>query len=251
MARRRRTFEKEPMTPQTTSYPFSASLLALFAANYLTRAAAQAAGLYVPPFNAAAPIKGWIDPSGAGGFYDVLAPLSPQTGFVTQIYVSPAQAAVLNLPGVEIYPVYTAAPVLASQAYMGQVIAMGVDISGIAMLPSLAADLAAALESAFASQGTITTMDNTQLSGWTIEPPSAARVIYLILTGPAGNRVCGWNAQDLYASSQRTGAGAPGTWSVGSYNVPTWTPTPQASTAPAGAVTLPAPIRALLPGEAI
>ena len=57
-------------------------------------------------------------------------------------------------------------------------------------------------------------------------------------------------AQSLIQNKNFNGVGAPGHWTIQS-NVPTWVPVQPVTTAPANAVTLPAPIRSLLPNEQI
>jgi hypothetical protein len=226
------------MTPAPT-YPFPESQLNL-TVNYASRAAAAAAGIAVGPYNAAQPIKGWALP--AGGVFSYFDPNSPATGYVgTMPPLSDADAAQINLPGAYTYPAYTVAPCPITWAGGSG------DVSGFVCLKADAQAVMALIQPLYPKVTlSLAETDQGQFAfayaagelrrEWAIEP-------------------LGKNAQELIAAMNAAGAGAPGSFALvtieGFPNQLVWQAAPQVTIAPAGALTLPVPIRALNPGESI
>ena len=239
--------------PVPTKYPFPVGQLDLYPV-YVTRTAAQAAGVMVGPYDPAKPIKQWVDPTGGSILYNVFDPSAASSGYVSQILVSPLDARNLNLPGAYVYPKFSPPPcVVTMSGPYGQVGAG--DISSFA---ALAGDAQAMLNQiAPLYPGKALTLVEGEVGQYTFNYGTCASRDWVIMSGSANARVTIGNAEQLIAAQNANGVGVPGSWKIlplpsePKYTVLTWVPMPQVTTAPAGAVTLPAPIRPLMPGESI
>jgi hypothetical protein len=241
-------FAQTPAQPNLPQYPISDLYLY---PNYATRAAYQTAtGQQAPPFNVALPIKGWSDPAPNGQPYNVFDATAAATGYVVQLTVPPTVAASVNLPGSYVYPPYVTVPTDAQE--VGPYGPVGAVSGDVVCLQAAAEAVAAALQPLYPGKAI------------TVALPSGGVYVYSYGTDPRREwyiTVAGgpsYIAQALIMASGKYGVGAPGNWAL----LPTpgstvktpqlqWVQTPQVTVAPAGAVTIPAPIRALLPNEVI
>src|SRR5579862_9722823 len=244
-----------PAQPNQAQYQISA--LDLFPV-YATRAAyQQATGQQAPPFDASKPVKGWADPAPASNpvTYTVFDPAAPVNvgvgggggyGVVTQLAPMPVgQASRLNLPGTYNYPAYVSPPTDAQQ--VGPFGPIGPVSATTVSLKSDADALAAELAPLYPGQTINVQEENTGVYHvvYGLDP---RRQFYLVAGTSSG--APSFLAQSLIQNKNFNGVGAPGHWTIQS-NVPTWVPVQPVTTAPANAVTLPAPIRSLLPNEQI
>ena len=231
--------QPQPIQPNQPQYPIST--LYLFPL-YATRAAyQQATGQQAPPFNAAAPIKGWTDPSPSGQPYNVFDPNAAATGYISQVTVPAAQAGSVNLPGVYNYPPYVAPPTDAMQ--VGPLGTIGPASPDQVCLQSDAQAIVNEIAPLYPGQ-TITIVQ---------EPPGVYHYVYGVDPRrqwilQIGNT--GMVAQTLIEAKNAHGAGAPGHWALTSVGL-TWIYDTPVISAPANAVTLAVPVRALLPNEKI
>jgi hypothetical protein len=243
-----------PSTPSTQilNYPFPVSQLALFPDHTgTTLQAAQAAGLPVKPFNPNQAIQAWFDPAPADGIYNVLDTTNAAGGYIDQVVVAPAQAAVMNLPGTYAFPAYAPAPCIVT-LMEGGMVAGGGDISSDVCLETDAQEIVNEIAPLYPGQTLTAILLGTGVYSY-VYAAGELRREYAIKSG--AQTIAG-NVQALIQAKNAGGVGAPGNWRLvalpgSAYTALTWVPTPQITAAPAGAVTLPVPIRPLGPGEAI
>ena len=206
--------------------------------NYATRKAAEDAGVFVPAYNESLPVKGWADPSGAGGEYLYFDLTSEATGYVSKLYIPPSQAAVYTLPGIASFPAPVYLPCLVTQGgYSG-------DISGDVCNQSDAQNMMAQLEMLL--PGTWSIKEDTGGMFPVQYQAGETRRKWMILV--SGSSI-GY-AQEYIEDANRFGVGAPIVWQLEG-GEPQAVAVPQVQSSPVGAVVLPMPIRALLPGESI
>jgi hypothetical protein len=229
--------QAQPTQPNQPQYQISA--LDLFPV-YATRAAyQQATGQQAPPFDATQPIKGWADPAPTGQPYLVFDSTAVATGYVSQIALTPAQAAQINLPGVYNYPPYVSAPTDAVE--VGPFGPLGPVSPDVVCLQADAQEIANQLAPLYPGQ----TLSVVQQNGgvfhfvYGLDP----RRQWFIQIGNAAIV-----AQNLIEAQNSHGVGAPGEWTLtaGTLN---WVSDTPVTVAPANAVTIPVPIRPLLPNE--
>jgi hypothetical protein len=234
---------------ELTGAEYSIANLDLFPA-YADRAAyLSATGNQAPPFNAALPIKPWEDPNASATLpmvYSIFDAGANPPGAVT--LTVPAAAVRVNLPGAYVYSAYVQTPTDAE--LMGPFGFLGLINPDTVCLQAAAQALANIFTTLYGK--TVSVVDSTTTGE-----------LYVVYGNDPRRQ---WGLQVLngvflgYAQSYITaqnidGAGAPGSWSLASNNgtpptlLPTWTQTPQTTVAPPNAVTLPVPIRALLPTE--
>ena len=211
--------------------------------NYATRAAAQSAGVYVGAYNEALPVKGWADPSGTGGNYSYFDPTAESTGYVSELFIPPSQAAVYNLPGIAYFPPPVYLPCIVTQGGYSN------DLSDVVCNESDAQTMLTTLqnyEPALFPNKTLTLKED-QGGMFPIQyAATETRRKWMILV----NGVSIGPAQAYIMDMNKFGVGAPINW-VMEFGEPQAVEVTQVQTAPTGAVVLPMPIRALLPGESI
>jgi hypothetical protein len=232
------------MTPALNLTPISA--LYLFAV-YLTRAAYQAAfNAQAPPFNPALPIKQWLDESPNGQPYSAF---DTTAGALISMPLPASVASEANLPGTYNYPAFDDTPTDATLNWPYGVYAP--IVSSTVCLLSDAQAIAAAIAPCFPGQ-TVTVVDGSQTGVfYTVYHNDPRRQWAIAVDGKSPYSYVLY-AKTLMLQSYAQGVGAPGTWSYGPIQgepVTTlylqWTATPQVTTAPAGALTLPVPIKPL------
>jgi hypothetical protein len=241
--------QPQPSQPDQPQYQISA--LDLFPV-YATRAAyQQASGQQAPPFDPSQPVKGWADPAPTGQPYFVFDPTAVATGYVGTLNLPIAEAAVLNLPGPYNYPMPVTTPTDAME--WGPVSPIGpVDPSTVCMEAD-AQQVSNEIGPLYPDQPI-----SLQLDG-----PGIYHIVYGVdprrqwyIKIGTGTGIAYFLAASLInQKSASHGVGSPGHWVLqtipGSRPSPTWVYDPPVTAAPANAVTLPAPIRALLPNEQI
>jgi hypothetical protein len=237
-----------PVQPNLLQYPISD--LNLFT-NYVDRAAYLAAvGTQAPPFNPALPIKGWADPAPGGQPYLMFDAGAPPA-YTVELAVPAAAAGAVNLPGAYNYPAYVETPTDAE--LVGPYGPVGPIPANEVCLEADAQTVANAISPLYPGK-TLTVMEN-----------SNAGIFYTVYgTDPRRQWAIAANgaqlipyAQSLIEAAREYGVDAPGHWALAPLvgadaafpPVLTWVEDPQVTVAPAGAVTLPVPIRALLPNE--
>jgi hypothetical protein len=242
-----------PVQPNLPQYPISD--LYLFA-NYPDRAAYLAAvGTQAPPYNPALPIKGWADPAPGGQPYLMFDAAVPPA-YTVELAVPASAAGAVNLPGAYSYPAYVEIPTDAQ--IVGPYGPIGPVPPHEVCLEADAQAVANAIAPLYPSK-TATVVDNSEAG------------IYHVVYGADPRRMWGISisggplfdyAQSLIEAAAEWGAGAPGHWAMAaplpgtepvgtSADAPAlqWVQDSQITAAPADAVTLPAPIRPLLPNE--
>ena len=231
--------------PNLLQYPISD--LYLFP-DYTDRAAYLAAtGRQAPPYNDALPIKPWADPSPSGQPY-LMFDSTAAPGYSVEVAVPAPVAGAVNLPGAYSYPAYVEVPTDAQG--MGPYGSLGLVSPGTVCLRADAQTLANEFTALYGK--TVTVVDNT------------AKGIYYVVYGADPRRQWGLQvaggpmftyAQTFIEAASEWGVGYPFHWALESNNgtPPTMLPTPvqdpPVTTAPANVVTLPVPIRPLLPNE--
>jgi hypothetical protein len=211
-----------------------------------SRALAVAAGVDPGPFDPSRPVKGWQDKTFAtGGFYTVLDPKSPETGYLRQIIMSQAAAAKLNLPGVEVYPAWKPAPCIVS--YNTPFGTSSTDIAGLVCSQDEANAILAAWQALYPKYALSMIQGMTgiyNISGY----PDDRRVFQV--AGIGGPSALPSSPLGLaLAAMYQNGVGAPGSWVLVGGS-PQWRPAPPITQAPTNAVIEPTPL-ALQPGETI
>jgi hypothetical protein len=163
------------------------------------------------------------------------------TGYVRQITLTPAQAAQLNLPGIYNYPAYVAPPTDAVEA--GPSGPIGPASPDQICLQADAQAIANQIAPLYPGQTITVVQENSGLFHYVygLDP---RRQWYI----QVGNQA--FNAQALIEAQNGHGAGAPGHWALTSPGL-NWVSDPPVTVAPANAVTIPVPIRPLLPNEQI
>jgi len=239
----------QPQPAQPNQPQYQISVLDLFP-SYSTRAAyQQATGQQAPPFDATEPLKGWVDPSPAGQPYLVFDSTAAATGYVSQIMLTQAQAAQLNLPGTYNYPAYVSPPTDAQE--VGPYGPIGTVSPDQVCLQADAQSVANQIAPLFPGQSISVVQENSGVFHYVygLDP---RRQWYI----QVGNTA--YLAQELIEDMYSHGVGAPGNWAIAQIaGAPaaqtslTWIYDPPVTVAPANAVTIAVPIRALLPNEKI
>jgi hypothetical protein len=229
----------QPAQPNQPQYQIST--LDLFPV-YAARAAfQQSTGQQAPPFDPSQPLKGWTDPSPNGQPYSIFDSTAAATGYVSQITLTAAQATQLNLPGVYNYPAYVSAPTDATE--VGPYGPLGPASPDQMCLQADAQAIANQIAPLYPGQAIAVVQENSGLFHYVygLDP---RRQWYI----QVGNQAL--NAQTLIEARNAHGVGAPGHWSVTSAGL-IWIYDQPVTVAPANAVTIPVPIRPLLPNEQI
>ena len=237
----------QPTQPNQPQYQISA--LDLFPV-YSTRAVyQQATGQQAPPFESTQSVKGWADPAPTGQPYLVFDSTAAATGYISQLTLQPAQAVSLNLPGAYNYPALIVAPTDALE--VGPFGAIGPASPDMICLQSDAEAVAAALAPVFPGQSltVFETMKAGQSTYYYTYPSGEQRRCWAFQATINGFPITLY-AQQLIEAQSTHGVGAPGQWTL-TTNGPAWIYNPPVTAAPPDAVTLPAPIRPLLPNEQI
>jgi hypothetical protein len=231
----------QPQPTQPNQPQYQISTLNLFPV-YTTRAAyQQATGQQAPPFDPTQPVKGWADPAPTGQPYLVFDSTAVGTGYLNQLTLSSSQAAQLNLPGTYNYPAYVSPPTDAVE--VGPFGPIGATSPDVVCLQTDAQALANELAPLYPRQ----TLAVVQGTGgvfhyqYGLDP----RRVWAI---QAGN--ISLIAQQLIEAKNVHGVGAPGHWTLASTGL-NWIYDPPVSTAPPNSLTLPVPVRPLLPNEQI
>ncbi len=231
--------QPQPIQPNQPQYPISS--LDLFPV-YATRAAyQQATGQQAPPFDASQPLKGWADLAPNGQPYLIFDSTAVATGYVSQMTLTPAQAAQLNLPGIYSYPAYVSPPTDAQQ--VGPYGPIGPVNPDQVCLQADAQTIANQIAPLYAGQTISIVQENSGIMHYVygLDP---RRQWYIQI----GNLV--FLAQALIETQNGHGVGVPGQWTLTSGTL-NWVYDSPATVAPANAVTVPVPIRPLLPNEKI
>jgi len=231
----------QPQPTQPNQSQYQISTLALFPV-YASRAAyQQATGQQAPPFDPSQPLKGWADPAPNGQPYLAFDSTAVATGYVRQMTLSTAQAAQLNLPGAYNYAPYVSPPTDAVE--VGPYGPIGPASPDQICLQADAQAIANQIAPLYQGQAVSVVQENGGLFHYVygLDP---RRDWYI----QVGNQA--FNAQALIAALNGHGAGAPGHWGMASGGL-NWISDPPVTVAPANAVTIPVPIRPLLPNEQI
>jgi len=242
-----------PAQPNLLQYPISD--LYLFPV-YATRAVYQTAtGQQAPAFNSAQPIKQWFDPSPNGQPYLIF---DTTAGQLITLPLAASVASTVNLPGSYNYPAYVETPTDATVNCAGGYVAPTPILPATLCLKSEAIAIAAAIAPLFPGK-TVTVADGSAVGVFfSAYPTDEPRRQWSILVNGVSPSGAGLNlyAKTLMLQSYSAGVGAPGHYVYQPApgepaNDPTfaWIQDPQVTTAPAGAMTLPVPIRQLLPNE--
>ncbi|HTQ53623.1 MAG TPA: hypothetical protein VMI94_04130 [Bryobacteraceae bacterium] len=237
-----------PQTTQPNQPQYQISALNLFPV-YATRAAyQQATGLQAPPFDATQPVKGWADPAPSGQPYLVFDPGATATGYLSQLTVPAAQASRLNLPGTYNYPAYV--PASTGAIEVGPFGPVGPASPDMICLQSDAQAVATAIAPLFPGQTlkVFETMKQGQAMYYYSYPANELRRAWAFQVTMGGSPVILF-AQQLIDGQNAHGVGAPGHWTLSS--TLNWVYDAPVTAAPANAVTLPVPIRPLMPNEQI
>jgi hypothetical protein len=235
----------QPLQPDQPQYQISA--LNLFPV-YSTRAAyQQSTGRQAPPFDPAQPVKQWLDPAPTGQPYYIFDPAAVATNYVSQLSLSPAQAATVNLPGPYNYPPYVVAPTDAQE--YGPSGPLGPVNLDLICLQSDAQQILDEIQFLYPNQKLSVQQENTGVFYyvWGTDPRRAWYIMPATGWTPTG--VC-LNAQKLIEAKNANGIGAPGHWVLEGAG-PMWFYDRPPVEPPAGAAPLAVPIRNLLPNEQI
>lgn len=225
--------------PNQASYPVSD--LFLFPVRVDRGAYLKATGEQAPPFNAALPVKQWEDPAAAGAS-GTLSYLAFDAGANPPTYrlTVPAASARVNLPGAYTYPAY-GAPAFTDATEVGP----------YGLIWNLSPDQVCLQADAQAIANEVATLFPGQAP--TVEQPNTG--VYKYVYGQDPRRVWiitvgghSYTAQVLIAIKNAGGVGAPGHWATPGGTLQ-WVQEMQVAAAPAGAATLPTPIRALESNE--
>ncbi len=231
--------QAQPTQPNQPQYQIAA--LDLFPV-YASRAAyQQATGQQPPPFDVTQPLKDWADPAPSGQPYLYFDSTAVATGFVSQMSLTAAQASQLNLAGVYSYPAYVSPPTDAVE--VGPYGPIGSVSPDQVCLQADAQTVANQIAALYPGQTISVVQENSGVYHYVygLDP----RRQWYIQTGNQA-----FVAQALIEAQNAHGLGAPGHWSLTGAGL-NWIYDPPATTAPANAVTVPAPIRALLANETI
>jgi hypothetical protein len=231
--------QPQPIQPNQPQYPIST--LDLFPV-YATRAAyQQATAQQAPPFDATQPLKGWADPAPTGQPYLVFDSTAIATGYISQITLPPAQAAQLNLSGVYTYPAYVSAPTDAQE--VGPYGPIGAVSPNQVCLQADAQTIANQIAPLYPGEPLSGVQENSGVFHYVygLDP----RRQWYIQIGNAAIL-----AQALIETQNDYGVGAPGNWVLtsGALN---WVYDAPVTATPPNSVTVPVPIRPLLPNEEI
>lgn len=237
-----------PVQPDLLQYPISD--LYLFT-NYVDRAAyLAAAGTQAPPFNPALPIKGWADPSPGGQPYLMFDAGAPPA-YTVELSVPASAAGTVNLPGAYGYPTYAETPTDAILA--GPYGPIGPIPANEVCIEADARAMANAIAPLYPGK-TVTAADNSNAGIFhTVYGKDPRRQFGIAVDGVLKIPY----AQSLIEAAAEYGVGAPGHWAMlplagqdASFPpAPTWVQDTPVTAASANAVTLPVPIRPLLPDE--
>jgi hypothetical protein len=199
-----------------------------------------ATGQQAPPFDPSQPLKGWADPASTGQPYLAFDSVAAATGYVSQMLLAPSLAAQLNLPGVYAYPAYVSPPTDAVE--VGPYGPLGPASPDQICLQADAQTIANQLAPLYPGQTISVVQENSGLFHYVygLDP---RRQWYLQIGNQASI------AQELIEAQNGLGVGAPGHWVLSAGL--SWVSDPPVTVAPANAVTIPAPIRPLLPNEQI
>ena len=210
-------------------------------------------GQQAKPFVATDPVKGWFDPSPSGQPYsafDIVA------GKLITMPVPEAIASTVNLPGLYNYSAYVETP---TDAVETGPYGMSSPISPATV--SLEADAQAFVASKIAPLfpgKSVTVVDGSEVGVYAAKYGTDPRRQWVVLIDDASPAGPGYTVyvKTLMLLSYVGGEGASGHFV---YDVAPgapandftfqWVPEPQVTTAPSGALTLPTPIRSLLPDE--
>jgi len=231
--------QPQPVQPNQPQYPIST--LDLFPV-YATRAAyQQATAQQAPPFDATQPLKGWADPAPTGQPYLVFDSTAAATGYVIQMTLTPAQATQLNLAGAYNYPAYVSPPTDAQE--VGPYGPIGAVSPDQVCLQADAQTVANEIAPLYPGQTLAVVQENSGIFHYVygLDP---RRQWYIQI----GNSAI--LAQGLIESQNGYGVGAPGNWALTSAGL-NWVYDVPVTAAPANAITVPVPIRPLLPNEEI
>jgi hypothetical protein len=171
------------------------------------------------------------------------------TGYLSQLTVVPAQASRLNLPGAYNYAPYVPAPTSAME--VGPFGPVGAASPDMICLQADAQTVAAGMASLFPGQtlNVFETMKQGQAMYYYSYPADELRRAWAFQVTTGGCTTTLF-AQQLIEAQNVHGVGAPGHWTLGTAG-PNWVYDAPVTAAPANAVTLPAPVRPLLPNEQI
>jgi hypothetical protein len=235
-----------PAQPNQPQYQISA--LNLFPV-YATRAAyQQASGQQAPPFDATQSVKGWADPAPSGQPYLVFDSTAAATGYLSQLTVTATQAARLNLPGIYNYPAYV--PAATDAMEVGPFGPVGPASPDMICLQSDAQAVVTSVAPLFPGQTLklFETMKQGQAMYYYSYPADELRRAWAFQVTMGGALVVLY-AQQLIDGQNSHGVGAPGHWTLGA--TLNWVYDAPVTVAPSNAITLPTPIRPLLPNEQI
>jgi hypothetical protein len=239
-----------PAQPSLPQYPISDLYLL---PNYGDRAAYVAAvGNQAPPFNPALPIKGWADPAPDGQPYNFFDGTSPSTGYVIQLPVPAAAAVAVNLPGVYDYPAYVEAPTGATMR--GPYGMVSPVLPNTLCLQTEAQAIANQVAPLYPGESVIVADGSFVGIFQTVYPADEPRRQWIL---EVGGKSFSW-AEAWIAAQNANGVGAPGHWALAPIpgDIVTtpmlqWIQDSPVTVAPPNAITLPVPIRPLLPNEEI
>lgn len=231
----------QPQPAQPNQSQYQISTLYLFPV-YATRAAyQQATGQQAPPFDPTQPLKGWADPAPTGQPYLAFDSTAAATGYVSQMNLTPMQAAQMNLPGTYNYPAYVSPPTDAVEA--GSYGTIGPASPDQVCMQADAQSIANQIAPLYPGQPISVVQGNNGIFHYVygLDPRRA----WYIQIGNAS-----FNAQTLIEAQNAHGVGALGHWALTSADL-NWIYDAPVTVAPANAITIPVPIRTLLPNELI
>jgi hypothetical protein len=220
------------------TYPFAAQLLALVSE---TTALSQA-------YDPTQPIKAWSATASQvppGTLYPYLDPANAAGGYISY-QMAPSDPAATNNPGFYNAPQYVIPSCVVQEAGPSGV--SFPDIGPSVCSPALAQYFLNTFQALYPDK---------KLGLLQFTPPAPFSYVYpddrrmFMLTGLTPQAL---NIQQFFVGPMNAaGVGLPGSWQDSKSNpgYPVWVSTPQVTSAPSGAVTLPVPCRALLPGEQI
>jgi hypothetical protein len=199
----------------------------------------QAFGVQAPTYDPSRPSKGWFDSTQDANDHTSLvtygyweSQTGPSLPARANESMTPAEAASVNIPGIETFPQYVIAPSQVTQA------GSGIDptnLSVFAEAVSLAAELG--LPTSAVADGSFTGPFPT------VYPAGEQRRLWVVMFKGVASY-----AGALLAQQYAQGVGAPGSWDV-SGAAPVWKSTQPAAAPPLNPSSRPVPQRPLLPNE--
>ena len=242
------------MTPQPNAPSYSISDLNLFP-TYADRAAyLSATGNQAPPFNPALPIKEWFDLTPSGKPYLVF---DTKAGITIELPLPAAISEAVNLPGASTYPAFVETPTAATQNCTFPWV-MPTPLDPATLCTQAEAQAEANGVASFFPGKTVTVAQAPYGAFYAFFPTGEARRQWCVLVNGVSPYGAGFNlyAKTLIIQKAAGGVGGPGHLiyapasgePVGD-NSFQWVQDPQVTVAPPGAMTLPCPIRPLLPDE--